>query len=289
MNIIPEEENLKKKDHLFKNLINSNFFKHQRLDFSFEDKFTDYENWKWIVEQYDAYLKETNHVEIVPKIIHQIWIGSRVPKKYDKWRQSWLKYNPEFEYNLWDEKKILDIGLINEKKFLESKNVGIKSDIARYELLYRFGGIYVDTDFEAIKPIDKKLLCKPFVGGQLHNHSTEIASGILICKPKLSLLKILIDSLPNYKDNMNPMEILNYSGTKYMSKIVFKNKDILKEIVICPSQYFFPWPNTMIKSKKNRYSLMTKKTLAIHHWEMAWIKKSKFEKFIRFLISIISK
>ena len=90
MNIIPEEENLKKKDHLFKNLINSNFFKHQKLDFSFEDKFTDYENWKWIVEQYDAYLKETNHVEIVPKIIHQIWIGSRVPKKYDKWRQSWL-------------------------------------------------------------------------------------------------------------------------------------------------------------------------------------------------------
>ena len=136
----------KKKDYLFKNLINSNFFKHQRLDFSFEDKFTDYENWKWIVEQYDAYLKETNHVEIVPKIIHQIWIGSRVPKKYDKWRQSWLKYNPEFEYNLWDEKKILDIGLINEKKFLESKNVGIKSDIARYELLYRFGGIYVDLN-----------------------------------------------------------------------------------------------------------------------------------------------
>ena len=65
---------------ILKNIYNSNFFKHQRLDFSFEDKFTDYENWKWIVEQYDAYLKETNHVEIVPKIIHQIWIGSRVPK-----------------------------------------------------------------------------------------------------------------------------------------------------------------------------------------------------------------
>lgn len=270
-------------------MINSNFFKHQRLNFSFEGKFTDYENWKWIVEQYDAYLKETNHFEIVPKIIHQIWIGSKVPKKYDEWRQSWLKYNPEFEYILWDEKEILDIGLINEEKFLKSKNLGIKSDIARYELLYRFGGIYVDTDFEDLKPIDKMLLCRPFVGGQLHFDQTSIANGILICKPKLNLLKILIDSLPNYKDNKCPLEVLDYSGPEYMSKIIFKNKNILKDIVICPSQYFFPWPNTMIKSKKNRYSWITDKTLAIHHWEMSWMKKSKFKKFIRFLISIISK
>ena len=37
---------------------------------------------------------------------------------------------------------------------LEQKILGEKSDIFRYEILYRFGGVYVDTDFECIKPFE---------------------------------------------------------------------------------------------------------------------------------------
>lgn len=33
----------------------------------------------------------------------------------------------------------------------------MKADILRYELLYFFGGIYIDTDFLCIKNIDKLL------------------------------------------------------------------------------------------------------------------------------------
>ena len=43
--------------------------------------------------------------------------------------------------------KILESDLINEKQFLQIKNLAVKSDLARYELLYKFGGIYANTNW----------------------------------------------------------------------------------------------------------------------------------------------
>ena len=87
-------------------ILNSSFFKHQRLQDQFHIKWMDQKYWEWIVEKYDLFLDSSIKNEIVPRTIHQIWLGSKVPKKYDIWRNSWIKYNPDFEYILWDEKKI---------------------------------------------------------------------------------------------------------------------------------------------------------------------------------------
>jgi len=270
-------------------LINSNFFKHQRVDNYFKKKWIDQSNWEWIIKKYDEFNEQNNSIEIVPKIIHQIWIGSSVPKKYNTWRQSWMKYNPDFKYILWDEKAILKLGLVNERKFLQAKNPGVKSDIARYEILFKFGGIYVDTDFEALKPIDPKLLSKSFIAGQVFSYSPSVANGLMISIPKFILFKKLIENLQEYRENMSPMEILNYSGPQYMTKVIFNNKEDLNDIVICPSQYFYPWPNFMIKSEQNPYSLISDKSICIHHWEMSWMKKSLLRKFLNYFKSLLFK
>jgi mannosyltransferase OCH1-like enzyme len=280
-NIIREKE--------YNNLINSNFFKHQRVDLYFEKQWIDQSNWEWIIKKYDEFNRQNNSLEKVPKIIHQIWIGSSVPKKYDAWRKSWLKYNPDFKYILWDEKAILKLGLINERQFLQAKNPGVKSDIARYEILFRFGGIYVDTDFEALKPIDSKLLSMSFIAGQVFSYSPSIANGLMISIPNFILLKKLIENLSVYRENMSPMEILNYSGPQYMTKIIFNNREALNDIVIFPSQYFYPWPNFMIKSEKNPYSLISDKSICIHHWEMSWMKKSYLRNFFNYFRSFLFK
>lgn len=272
--------NLNNEEYLRK-ILNSNFFKHQRLQDDFHNKFMNKEYWEWIIEKYDFFLNSSERQEIVPRIIHQIWLGSKVPKKYDRWRKSWIKHNPEFEYILWDEKKILELGLINEKQFKEARNYGLKSDIARYEILYKFGGIYADTDFEALKPVDYKLLSQSFVAGQLFEHQPQINNALIISKPKSDLLKAVINHLPEYPGEMSGLEVLNYSGANYLSKIIFDNR-FLEDIVILPSQYFYPWPNFMQKSIKNPYSLITQTTIAIHHWDASWMKKS-------FLLRLLNK
>ena len=159
-------------------LFQSKFFQNQRLYSDFHTNIKDIEYWHWIIDLYDDFLIRKTEKIIIPKKIHQVWIGSDFPKKYQKWADSWKIKNPDFEYFLWDEKEILKLGLDAEKEYRSTNNFGIKSDIARYEILNRFGGVYVDTDFECLKPLDPKFLTYDFVGSQVFSYEPAINNAI---------------------------------------------------------------------------------------------------------------
>ena len=48
---------------------------------------------------------------------------------------------------------VKSIILKNKKAYSLAKNWGMKSDILRYEILQKFGGVYIDTDYECLQNI----------------------------------------------------------------------------------------------------------------------------------------
>lgn len=72
---------------------------------------------------------------------------------------------------------------------------------------------------------------------------------------KCNLLKEVIENISNYTKEMTGLEVLNYSGANYLSKIIFKKNSA--DIVILPSQYFYPWPNFLSETKNSPYSWET--------------------------------
>ena len=90
---------------------------------------------------------------MIPKIIHQIWLGPK--KRPDIWMNSWkidyLKQYPDWEYKLWTEKEIEQLEMVNKKQYHNDTYYTAKSDIARYEILNQFGGIFIDADSLWIK------------------------------------------------------------------------------------------------------------------------------------------
>ncbi len=91
----------------------------------------------------------------IPKIIHQVWLGSPLPDEYKAFVQSWKDFHPDWEYILWtDEKVAHELQLDNQCYYDEAVNYGEKSDILKWELIYRFGGVYIDVDFECLQPLD---------------------------------------------------------------------------------------------------------------------------------------
>lgn len=59
---------------------------------------------------------------------------------------------------LWTSETVAKLKLYNQEAFDHASNYGEQSDILRYELLYLYGGVYVDTDMQAVRPLDD--LCK---------------------------------------------------------------------------------------------------------------------------------
>ena len=90
----------------------------------------------------------------IPKILHQIWIGP-LPAPSNLMR-TWREKHPDFEYILWNEAEIerrgLDLSCSREIDIM--KEINGKADIIRWEILYKYGGYFVDADSICIEPFD---------------------------------------------------------------------------------------------------------------------------------------
>lgn len=147
--------------------------------------------------------------EPIPRKVHQIWVGSKpVPKHTKDWVELCKKYG--YEYKLWRDDDFKT--LINQKYFDEMRSKGCYqgcADVARYEIVYQNGGLYIDMDMAPVDlPIFDFLPKTGFAITLEHHHIDLSAPGlnnqramfaanqfILSC-PKHNILKRVIDSMP---------------------------------------------------------------------------------------------
>uniref|UniRef100_UPI004027572F glycosyltransferase n=1 Tax=Segatella hominis TaxID=2518605 RepID=UPI004027572F len=92
---------------------------------------------------------------MIPKIIHYCWFGlGPLPELAQKCIASWKKYLPDYEIKEWNEDNF-DVNIIPyTAEAYQAKKYAFVSDYARFWILYKYGGIYFDTDVEVIRPID---------------------------------------------------------------------------------------------------------------------------------------
>jgi mannosyltransferase OCH1-like enzyme len=91
---------------------------------------------------------------MIPKIIHQIWLGDQA-RRPATWMASWRTQHPDWEYRLWTEAELFDLECAGQ--FAALPHFAGKADIARYEILHRYGGIYLDADSECVRPLPEHL------------------------------------------------------------------------------------------------------------------------------------
>ena len=231
-------------------------------------------NWKKLEKLYNQYYLKIKDKPInnIPKKIHQIWLGGEIPKIYDIIRKTWEKCHPDWEYKLWTDKDIDSLNIINKKQYDNATNFGTKSDILRYEILYQFGGVYVDTDFECIKKFDD-LLYLDFFSSVAYNEKIEMYNGLIASSQHNNIIFSCIKNMGIIKDG-NWKDMFNSTGPYYFTKNVLNNIDSITNSVIFPITFFYPLPNNISAEDK----LVVKKYLkpesyAIHQWHVSWGSK----------------
>ena len=232
-------------------------------------------------EKFQNQEEQVKELQKIPKRIHQIWIGNKkIPKKYLRWSKTWKKYNPEWEYKLWTNKELNEIYMKNRSIYESTDNIGFKSDIARYEILYKYGGIYIDTDFECLRKIPDKFLHYDFISCIGFNYNPVILNGFLMASPKSNFIKELINSIYIPQNTSAPMSIIDSSGPHKLTQIYFRNFNAGKYLIL-PSNYCYPYPSFLINSAVPIKDEIMKETFAIHHWEMSWMKGNLILRIIK--------
>ncbi len=259
-------------------------------------------------------LVESSSEPKIPKCIHQIWIGPKnLPSYFWQYQKTWKEQHPTWEYRLWTDKEVAELDFDLKDLYLRSTNYGEKSDILRAELLDRFGGLYVDADFENVKPFDELHSKYDFFAGVEPPHEGDFTSA----SPHVVISDALIGARPHHPiikkwkalirerwDDLekkypdSPKRVLRRTFYPFGEAVIACGQDPQLSNIVFPPTYFYPLTfsqvtkgrlkkmNVIKRSVKSVTSLFSSKkaelftelqpeTMAIHYWGNSWLKSNE--------------
>ena len=202
---------------------------------------------------------------MIPKVIHYCWFGGKpLPESAVRYIESWKKYMPDYEIREWNESNFDIDSVLYVKQAYEAKKYAFVSDYVRFWVLYRYGGIYFDTDVEVIRPLDDILAKGAFMGCEISlNGCVNVAPGLgLAAYPQMAVYKEIIDeysckSFFNADGSQNLKTVVTYV-TEILYKYGFVHENRYQNCAglnIYPSDFFCPLQNGSKKCiiTKNTY------------------------------------
>jgi len=210
----------------------------------------------------------------IPKVIHQIYIGEKeMPNQQLEWRKTWQKFNPDWELILWDDERLKTIDLQNKDSFKYCKSIASKVDLIRYEIIYNFGGLYIDTDFECLKSIDSFFHDKDFIACRQNPNGPTVANGFIAAIPKHEILSKLINDTPKRCATHKSEGCVEKFGPRFLTDVIdeiygseFKYSENFDPKNIYP--YMWMKQHRVNDDFKNIYP----DAYAVHHWAQSWCK-----------------
>lgn len=143
----------------------------------------------------------------VPRIIHQIWIGPAAPPvTTDAWRAHAHAHG--YEYRLWREDELDKQGVMSNPVFagmLQRGDYPGAVDVARYIILERLGGIYLDCDwfparddisFDDLLPLCGLTAFAEAVPRNTGAGSVLLANSFIAVPPQHPVMRRILQALP---------------------------------------------------------------------------------------------
>src|SRR4051794_36036393 len=177
---------------------------------------------------------------MIPRIFHHIWPGSDpMPKEVERLRNTWRDHHPEWELRLWG---VADLhSLDNQSLFDRAPSYAQKADIARYEVVRRCGGVYLDTDMECLRPIDELLSDDlAFFAGREASGSVNIS--MFGATPGHPLLGEVVAALPVSCLVNRGLGVNSQTGPGLLTDVVRRHRwESHPSVRIFPPPFFYPY------------------------------------------------
>lgn len=221
---------------------------------------------------------------MIPKIIHYCWVGNAPkPKSVLYCIESWKKFCPDYEIREWNESNYDFTKNKYMKQAYEAKKWGFVPDYARLDIIYEYGGIYLDTDVEIIRSFDELLDQEAFMGFEETGEKTYYVNcgqgfGAVPHHEIIKKARDLYEHISFYKEDgtLNMLASPHYT-TQTLKEygLLQENKDqnlrsmkIYASDVLCPKNF-----RTGKIHESNR-------TVSIHHFTASWLDE-KIKKEIK--------
>lgn len=195
---------------------------------------------------------------MIPKIIHHAtdtnsWEERRIIAETKK-------ILPDFDFKLWNMPKNVELMERHFPQYMDEfkgfKAGVIRVDVARCLYMYEYGGIYVDTDYRFLKPLDETFLFNHSVLGIEEHENAAVGGGrkvgnaFMASAPGFELWPAFIESIFE-RHKKGEERVVFLSGPHALSIFLKQNPEFESSITFMPPETIYP-PFRMAKLKTYR-------------------------------------
>lgn len=211
---------------------------------------------------------------MIPKILHYCWFGPKEkPESFRMWLQSWKKYLPDYEMREWNETNFDVSHYLYCREAYNTGNWAFVSDVCRVEALYKYGGIYLDTDVEICCNLDNYLTSlNGFVGWE---STSLIGTGLLASEKESKWTAGFLD----YYAKTHFINIFGHPNrlpnTSILTHIILPNLPMCDRPLILPLGFICGIDFETKEAQK------IPDTIAVHHYDASWKGKKSLKTKVR--------
>lgn len=243
-------------------LLNCESFIWSKFDmFSFDDARMEFEHYPVVYKQKKKFL--------IPKIIHSFWFSSDpYPENIKKCIASWYKFCPDYEIKIWNLSNYCSDNMFFQEA-IEKRSWVFASDYARADVVFKYGGIYLDSDVELLRNLDELLYHDAFIGFE---EKTRIDPGSGFgAKPNNEIISQFRDIYKNLHFIKSDGSLNQLPCPAYYTRILKNNGlklngsyQLLDDIAVYPVTSFCPhsYVSNLLYIEDDTYS--------IHHHAGSW-------------------
>ncbi len=193
----------------------------------------------------------------IPRVFHRIWLGSEpMPEAESAFGESWARHHPDWEHRLWGDDDLPELGVPAEI-VARAENPVELSDVARFHILARYGGVYVDTDFECLRPLDPLVKgLDAFAAFQRAGEVNTALLGAIAGHPAFRRAAELVI------ETFGRAPLPAASGPPFFTHVLWD----FPEVTLFPPELFYPYLWTEPERRHEHFP----DAYAVHHWAMSW-------------------
>lgn len=232
-----------------------------------------------IIEAIEVENKKDNNAEVlvdycsnkIPKVIHYCWFsGNPISDYLKKCMESWSEVCPDYEIKRWDESNYDVEKNSYMKQAYEECKWGFVPDYARLDILYNYGGFYIDTDVQLVKSLEPLRMQGAFCGVEKWgNVNMGGCSGAVKHHPMIKkMLDYRADIQFKYEDgtlNLNTCGVYETQPFINLGMRVDNTTQRINDMTVFSSDYFHPYDYMSGKT------VITDNTFSIHHFNGGWL------------------
>ncbi len=201
---------------------------------------------------------------MIPRTFHRVWFGAPMPEEFRAFGASWVRCNPGWTLREWGAE---DLDWIQNRELwdaapdlMPSRLVHrFRSNLARVEILHRFGGVYVDCDFEALAPLEPHIEGIECFG--VEEKPGLLANGIIGAVPEHPLLKAVIDGMAKSVAARPGQPSWKSNGQQHIQRTASR----VGGLTLLPTRLFYPYHHDQFSAEGKRPD-RTSGAVAHHVW-----------------------